>query len=627
MNYLSVENLTKSVADKVLFKDLTFGINKGDKVALIAKNGTGKSSLLRCLVGQDSPDSGMSSFRKDIEVGYLEQAPLFDEDLTVAQAVFVSDNPVLTAISEYERALANPDDLNLMETSLAQMDEMNAWEVEVKVKQILSKLHIARFEEKVGNLSGGQQKRIALAQLLIADPDFIILDEPTNHLDLDIIEWLEEFLSKENKTLLMVTHDRYFLECVCNHIIELDDMTLFKYVGNYSQYLEAKEERETQYATELNKARNLMKKELEWVRRQPKARGTKAKYRMDAFKDVKQKAKGKGPDKALDIDLNSSRLGKKIVEIDGLSKRWGDQIVTDGFSYIFKKNEKIGVVGKNGVGKTTFLNLLTGVEEPDSGGVVKGQTLKVGYYTQKGIELAEDKKVIEVIKDIAEFIPQANGTQISASQMLEKFLFAPEMQWNFVSKLSGGERKRLYLLTVLMSNPNFLILDEPTNDLDIVSLNVLEDYLTAFQGCVLVVSHDRYFMDKIVDHLFVFEGQGQIKDFSGSYTEYHDYQKDLDLAQKNEVRNSKTTVKTVVDEVVEAPIVEKRKLSYKEKLEFDDIEKAMPKLEIEKEEIERKLSSINDAEELQSLSEKFQKVSDRLEEMELRWLELSEFIS
>ena len=624
MNYLSVENLTKSVADKMLFKDLTFGINKGEKVALIAKNGAGKSSLLRLLVGKDTPDSGNISFRGEIQYGYLEQAPEFDPGLTVSQAVFVSDNPILKAIAAYEQAMLFPDRLDLMESSLAKMDELNAWEYEVKVKQILSKLHIDKLEETVGNLSGGQQKRIALAQILIANPDFIILDEPTNHLDLDIIEWMEEYLAKENKTILMVTHDRYFLECVCNHILELEDETLYKYEGNYSQYLEAKEERQSQYQTELGKARNLMKKELEWVRRQPKARGTKAKYRMDAFDDIKQKAKGKNVDKNLDMDLSASRLGKKILEIDGLTKHWGDYTVLDDFSYIFKKNEKIGIVGKNGVGKTTFLNLLTGKEAADNGEVVHGQTLKVGYYTQKGIDIEDGKKVIEVIKDIAEFIPQGNGSQISASQMLEKFLFTPEMQWNYVSKLSGGERKRLYMLTILMSNPNFLILDEPTNDLDIVTLNVLEDYLAAFQGCVLIVSHDRYFMDKIVDHLFVFEGDGLIKDFSGTYTEYHDFQKDLEREQRENKNNKKPApVKEVKVEVAQ-PEVAKRKLSYKEKLEFQEIEKKMPELEDRKSKLEKELSAVTEAFELQKLSEQFQLISEEIDELELRWLELSE---
>ncbi len=619
MNYLSVEQLSKSYSEKVLFSELTFGVEKGQKVALVAKNGTGKSSLLRVLSGEDTPDKGVVAFNKGIKVGFLEQEPDFEGSGTVSDAVFALDHPAMNAIKAYREATEKGDN-DAMQQALQLMDDNEAWDMEVRVQEVLSKLKVGHLEQPVARLSGGQQKRIALAKLLLDDPDFFILDEPTNHLDLEIIEWLEKLLAASHKTIFMVTHDRYFLERVCNEIIELEGGDLYKYSGNYSYYLEKKEERRAQEAATVDKAKNLYKTELEWIRRQPQARGTKAKYRIDAFQDLKKTAHKKTDNSRLDIDLSGRRMGKKILEIKNLNKSFGQQAIANDFNYIFKRNEKVGIVGKNGVGKSTFLNMLTGGISPDSGEVIAGETVVFGYYEQKGIQLKEDKRVIEVIKDIAEYIPVASGGQISAGQLLEKFLFSPEMQYSYVSTLSGGERRRLYLLTILMTNPNFLILDEPTNDLDLLTLNVLEDYLLSFSGCVIVVSHDRYFMDKLVDHLFVFEGDGVIKDFNGRYVEYYEHL----LAVEQEGKKQLSEDKGKVIKVKEAE--NNRKLTFKEKKELESLEQKIEELENRKESITSELSATADANQLKSLSEEFEVVQQELDKSSDRWLELSELL-
>jgi len=621
MNYLSVESLTKSYGDRVLFEDLTFGINKGQKVAFIAKNGTGKSTFLKILAGLEGYDSGNVIFRKDIKIGYLHQTPQFDDKHTISETIFKSESKEIEAIKEYESALLNSGDNDRMQKAFEKMDSLKAWDYEIRIKQILGQLNIHNLEQKVGELSGGQQKRIALAQVLIEEPDFIILDEPTNHLDLDMIEWLESYLSKENVTILMVTHDRYFLERVCNEIIELDEKTLFKYKGNYSYYLEKKQERIEIFEANVDKAKNLYRKELEWMRRMPKARGTKAKSREDAFYDTKKIAHQKLDKAKVDIEVNVTRLGSKILELHHLRKSYGELKILEDFSYVFKKYERVGIVGKNGVGKSTFLNILTGSEDVDGGKVVTGETVVYGYYTQNGINLKDDKRVIEVIKDIAEVIPLTKGKKLTAAQLLEKFLFPKDMHYNYVEKLSGGERRRLYLLTILMKNPNFLILDEPTNDLDVMTLNVLEDFLQDFQGCLVVVTHDRYFMDKLVDHLFVFEGEGKIKDYLGKYTDYRNERKEQEEIAKSKQKTVEKEKKIVVKDQP------KTKLSYKEKLEFETLEKEIPLLEEQKENLNNRLAeNITDHEELIKLTEQLGEVSSSLDEKTDRWLTLSEFI-
>ncbi len=622
MNYLSVENLSKSYSHKTLFSNISFGIEKGQKVALVAKNGSGKSSLFNVLIQKDKPDAGKYSFRKGIQVGFLEQAPALNDNHSVLEAVLDSDNPVITAIRNYEQALLSENaDVN---SALEQMEFHKAWDYEAKVKQILGKLKIDKIDRKVGLLSGGQKKRIAMAQLLIEEPEFLILDEPTNHLDLEIIEWLEDYLDRSNMTLLMVTHDRYFLERICDEILELENGELYRHKGNYSYYLEKKAEREQNQAQSISKAKNLMVKELAWVRRQPQARGTKAKYRLDAFHELKKKATQKIDDTELELSVQTRRLGGKILELTNVQKAFGDLPIVNDFSYIFKKKERIGIVGKNGVGKTTFLNMLTGKESVDNGIVEKGETVTFGYYTQSGISFSEEAKVIDVIKDIAEYIPiDDKGNTISASQMLERFLFTPEVQYNIVSKLSGGERKRLYLLTILMENPNFLILDEPTNDLDIVTLNVLEDFLSLYQGCVMVVSHDRYFMDKLVDHLFVFEGNGEIRDFTGSYSYYFALEKEKEREQEQEQRRLEKEKKER-ESLQEKPTKKKHGLTYKENQELQSLEGIIDELERRKEEITVLLTTTTNTEELVKLSEEFSQVEEDLDEKTMRWLELEE---
>ncbi len=620
MNYLSVENLTKSYGVRVLFEDITFGIDKGQKVAFIAKNGTGKSTFLNILASREGYDSGNVVFRKDIKVGILDQSPVFDDKLSISEVIFDADSEQITAILAYEKALLNPEDNETMQVAFDQMDNLKAWDYEIRIKQILGQLNIHDLTQNVGKLSGGQKKRIALAQVLIDEPDFIILDEPTNHLDIDMIEWLENYLTKENMTILMVTHDRYFLERVCNEIIELDDETLYKYKGNYSYYLQKKQEREEVFEANVDKAKNLYRKELEWMRRMPKARGTKAKFREDAFYKTKEIAHQRKDNSKVDIEINMNRLGGKILEIHHARKSFGDLKILDDFNYVFKKKERVGIVGKNGVGKTTFLDVILGNQKLDGGKLVLGETVVFGYYTQSGMKLKDDKRVIETIKDIAEVIPLTKGKKLTAAQLLERFIFPKHMHYNYVEKLSGGEKRRLYLLTILILNPNFLILDEPTNDLDIITLNVLEDFLMDFQGCLIIVTHDRYFMDKLVDHLFVFEGEGKVKDFLGNYNDYRLDVKQLESKQKTIPKETKPSVEKQKSEGL------KTKFSYKEKLEFEQLEKDLEQLEIKKEGLANLLNeTVTDHEELMKITKELGEVTIELDTKTDRWLTLSEY--
>jgi ATP-binding cassette subfamily F protein uup len=629
MNFLSVENLSKAYAQKILFNKINFGINQHQRIALIAKNGAGKSTLLKILMRKEIADEGNVTFRKDITVSYLDQNPVFDESKTVLETIYSANNPQLNAVRDYENALQlfeeNGSDANSkkLEDAISKMEMADAWEVDVKIKEILQRLKIAFLDKKIAMLSGGQKKRVALAQILINEPHLLVLDEPTNHLDVEMIEWLENYLINRDLTLLLVTHDRYFLDSVCTEIIEIDSGNLYNYKGDFQYYIEKKAEREQMEASEIDKAKNLYHRELEWVRKMPKARTTKSKFRVDAFDGIKEKAFSKRVEEKLSLNVKMTRLGGKILELTKIKKAFGETKIINDFSYLFKKGEKIGVVGKNGVGKSTFLNMIMNLEEPDAGKLQAGETIVFGYYSQQGMQLNEDKRVIEVVKDIAEFIPLADGSNLSASQLLQKFQFAPSVQYSFVSKLSGGEKRRLYLMTVLIKNPNFLILDEPTNDLDIVTLSVLEDFLVNFSGCVLIVTHDRYFMDKLVDHLFVFEGNGVVKDFPGNYTEYRERVDDGGTLQMSE---------SAPAEINEKPLEKKentgkRKLSFKEKFEFEQLEKEIPALEKEKTELTEMLNSgSTNADELLKCSEKIGKVIAALDEKTLRWLELSEMM-
>jgi len=632
VNYLSVESLSKSYGPKQLFDNISFGLNQGQRIALIAKNGAGKSTLLKILTGKEIADAGNVTFRKDITVTYLDQNPLFDENSTVIEAIYNTGNPALNAVRAYEDALeAFEKDYNdktqaQLEKATAKIDELNAWGIDSKVKEVLQRLKIAFLDKKISMLSGGQKKRVALAKVLIDEPNLLILDEPTNHLDVEMIEWLEDYLVSLDMTLLLVTHDRYFLDSVCTEIIELDNNKLYNYKGNFQYYVEKKAEREQIEGSEIDKAKNLYRRELEWVRRMPKARGTKSKSRLNAFDDTKEKAFSGKTETKLELGVKMSRIGGKILEFIHIKKAFGATKIVNDFSYIFKKGEKIGVIGKNGVGKSTVLNMIMGMEKPDAGTIQAGETIVFGYYSQEGLKLNEDKRVIEVVKDIAEFIPLADGSKLSASGLLTKFLFPPDVQYSMVSKLSGGERRRLYLMTILIKNPNFLILDEPTNDLDIVTLSVLEDFLTAFQGCVLIVTHDRYFMDKMVDHLFVFEGEGVVRDFPGNYTEYRDKK---DLEDKNGSNTPAPTPIKAIEEVKASTNTnsDKRKASFKEKFEYEQLEKDIAKLEEEKSRLTELLSSGNaPANEIAEYSQQIGKIISELDEKGLRWLELSELI-
>ena len=628
MNYLSVENLTKSFGDRIIFSDLSFGIDLGQKVAIVAKNGNGKTTLLRCLMELEPYDSGRIVYRNDIRVAFMEQSENLDETHTILEAVFSHELPELQVVKKYNKAMREGNE-EVINECYEELTELNAWDIEVKVNQILSVLKLDNTDLLIGSLSGGQKKRVALAQVLIAEADFLILDEPTNHLDLDMIEWLEEYLSKSKSTILMVTHDRYFLEVVCDTIFELEDKTLYRYKGNFSYYLEKKAERQEQLSSTIDKARNTFKKELEWIRRQPKARSVKQKARVDSFDDVKKAASQRIDDSEVEIPVKMERLGSKILELHKIGKSYGEKVILNNFTYNFQRKERLGIVGNNGTGKSTFLNAIQGREEIDRGKVVIGETVVFGYYSQELIKVDEDKKVIDVIRDIAEFIPLEKGRQLSAAQFLEKFLFDRNMHYNFVHKLSGGEKRRLKLMTVLMANPNFLILDEPTNDLDIFVMSVLEDYLRTFEGCLIVVSHDRYFMDKMVDHLFVFEGQGAIKDIIGNYTEYRkqtaaDYKK-----EKQESRDGVAEKEVKVTQLsgIAEKVADKKKLSFKEKEEFKLLEKDMDALEKEKETLTLKLSDASITNEgIMAAGNRLAEVVQALESKSDRWLELSEFI-
>ncbi|SOE22631.1 ATP-binding cassette, subfamily F, uup [Spirosomataceae bacterium TFI 002] len=621
MNYLSAENIGRDLGERWLFKGLTFGVLQGEKIALIGSNGCGKSTMLDILAGKTETDGGEVSIRKDIRFGFLEQDPEFDGHISVMDTIFFAENDITKAIKDYEKATKN-NDIDLLGSAIERLDSLNGWDYEAKVQQILSKLGIENFESKMNELSGGQKKRVALAKVLIEEPDFVILDEPTNHLDLSAIEWLEGYLSTNNMTLLLVTHDRYFLDKVCNRIMEISNGQIYKYEGNYAYFLEKKDERMQLEAASYEKNKNRLTKELEWMRRQPKARTTKAQYRIDAFHELKDKTKAYKQDDKMELSMKTERMGKKILEINYVTKSYGEKELLKDFSYTFKRGDKIGIVGPNGVGKSTLLDIVMGLTKPDSGKVIKGETIKIGYFSQSGLKFDLGQKVIDSVREIADYVKMGDGRELSMSGLLSLFLFPPKVQHQPIQKLSGGEKRRLQLLKVLAKSPNFLILDEPTNDLDIDTLNVLEEFLESFSGCLLVVSHDRYFMDRIVDHIFAFEGETVIKDFPGNYTEYRIWKDE----EEQEERQSKKTKKEP-DVIVEVkPEVEKKKLSYKEKVEFETIEKEIAAGEIRKEEI---IAAMNggetDFEKLAALGQELQELKDKLEENELRWLELSEY--
>ena len=623
MDFLTLENVSKSYGEKTLFQNLSLQISKGQKIALVAKNGSGKTTLLRVIAGTEAPEGENSSIllRKGVRVGYLPQEPELQDSHTILEAVFDSDNEMIRAIKAYEEALIQSDRADLLQQAMAKMDDLKAWDFEAKIREILQQLNIARFDQLVRSLSGGQKKRLALAKLIIDEPEFLILDEPTNHLDLDMIEWLEMYLQQPGITLFMVTHDRYFLERVCNQIIELDNKQLFRYQGNYSQYLEKRAIRLENEALEYEKDKKLFGKELEWIRRMPQARTTKAKSRVDAFDDIKERVSNKRVDQEIQIEIKGQRLGKKILELHNISKSFGDLKILEGFSYKFQKEERVGIVGPNGVGKSTFLKLLTQEELVDSGKVVLGENTVFGIYSQDGLQLREDQRVIEVVRDIAEFIPMAKGQKLTAAQALERFLFSRPQQQVYVSQLSGGDRRRLFLLTVLMRNPNFLILDEPTNDLDIVTLNILEEFLLDYPGCILIVSHDRYFIDKIATHLFVFEGNGKIKDFNGDYTEYREWQKE----QEREKRKQEKAEQAQVAAASKANSEDKPGLTYEQRKELSKLEKEISKLEAEKQQISTQFNEPDiSAEKITRLSKELAAINEKIEDRELKWMSLAE---
>lgn len=616
MNLLSVENISKSFGERVLFQNISFGINKDQKIAFVAKNGTGKTTLLNIIAGKDQPDSGKVVSRNGIHIAFLSQNPEFDEDLTIEQSIFSIENPILKVIQQYENALQNPENETAYQKAFEKMELYNAWDFETQYKQILSRLKLDNLQLKIKSLSGGQKKRLALANVLISKPDLLILDEPTNHLDLEMIEWLEQFFAKENITLFLVTHDRYFLERVCNEIIELDNGELFTYKGNYSYFLEKKELRLAQEQASVEKAKNLYVKELDWMRRQPKARTTKSKSRIDDFYIIKEQAHKRRKEHVIQLEINMERLGSKIIEFHNVSKKFDELTILNKFDYNFIRGERIGIIGKNGTGKSTFLNLLTQKIQPDSGKIVIGDTIKFGYYTQSGIEVKGGEKVIEVIQKFGEYIPLLKGKTLSAAQLLERFLFDRKKQYDYVEKLSGGELKRLYLCTILIQNPNFLILDEPTNDLDIVTLNVLENFLLDYPGCLLVVSHDRYFMDKIVDHLFVFRGNGVIEDFPGNYTDFRVYEESTPLVEEAPEKKE-TTKNTWRKDGLKG-------LSFNEQKEFNRLEKEIPLLEDKKIQLETLFSEENlNSEEIYEKSAELEEIIRDLEEKTERWFELS----
>jgi len=627
MHYVTAQALTKSYGIKPLFENLTFHISEGDKIALVARNGSGKSTLLKIVGAMETPDDGSVWINKDVDVAFFEQEPRLTESASILDNIFTHEHPVINLIKDYEAAV----DLNQSErlhALLGQMDELGAWDFEAKVKQILGKLNIHNLQQVVGTLSGGQKKRVALARTLI-DIGFehkhvlLIMDEPTNHLDVEMVEWLEHYLNKENTTLLMVTHDRYFLDSVCEEVWELDNGTLYVHKGDYANYLEKKAAREESEAASIEKARNLYRKELEWMRKQPKARTTKSKSRQDNFYEVEKRAKQKIQEQQLELQAKMNRLGGKVAELKKVYKNYGDRVILKGFDYTFKKGERIGIVGRNGAGKSTFINILQGIEPADSGKINIGDTVVFGNYSQTGLELKSDMRVIEYVKGIAENFPLANGGTLSAAQFLQLFLFSPDQQYTYISKLSGGEKRRLHLLSILFRNPNFLVLDEPTNDLDLPTLSVLENFLLDFPGCLLIISHDRYFMDRLVDHLFVFEGDGVIRDFPGNYSQYREQQK-LDAAQEAEARREEKAQQAAAP-APEEPSKAKRKLSFKEQREFQQLEQDIARLDQERKELTEKMAAgALDFGELQKAAERIGAINDLIDEKELRWLELSE---
>ena len=616
-SYMQIDGLTKSFGDLVLFNEISFGIAEGQRIGLIAKNGSGKTTLLNIIAGKEGYDAGNIVFRRDLRIAYLEQDPQYPEELTVLEACFHSNNDTVQLLKEYEACMETEGHPGL-EDLLIKMDHEKAWDYERKAKQILSQLKIRNFDQQVKSLSGGQLKRVALANTLITEPEFLILDEPTNHLDLDMTEWLEEYLKRTNISLLMVTHDRYFLDRVCSEIIEIDNKQIYQYKGNYSYYLEKRQERINSTNVEIERANNLYRTELDWMRRMPQARAHKAKYRQDAFYEIEKVAKQRFNNDNVKLDVKASYIGSKIFEADHLYKSFGDLKILDDFSYVFARFEKMGIVGNNGTGKSTFIKILMGQAKPDKGIIDIGETIRFGYYSQDGLQFDDQMKVIDVVQDIAEVIELGDGKKLTASQFLQHFLFTPETQHSYVYKLSGGERRRLYLCTVLMRNPNFLVLDEPTNDLDIITLNVLEDYLVNFKGCVIVVSHDRYFMDKVVDHLLVFNGQGDIRDFPGNYSDYRDWNEAKKLQEKEAEKPKEEKTARVREN-------DKRKMSYKEKMEFAQIEKDLEELEQEKATLEADLcsGSISSAL-LVEKSKRIAEILDLIDEKTMRWLELSE---
>ena len=619
MNLLSVEGISKSYGEKIIFKPISFGINKGQKIALIAKNGSGKTSILNIIAGEDTADQGNVVLRKGTRIAYLAQEPILNPELTIEESILQSENPILKVIAQYNKSLENPEDQEAYQKAFEEMEQFQAWDFEARYKKILFKLKLDDLTIKVGSLSGGQKKRIALCNALLNQPELFILDEPTNHIDLEMIEWLENYFAKEKISLLMVTHDRYFLERVCNEIIELDEGNLYSYKGNYSYYLEKKEARIAQENIESHKTKIHFKKELEWMRKQPKARTTKSKSRIQDFKEIKEKASQRRNEHQVQLEINMERLGSKMIEMHKVQKAFGDKIILDQFNYMFQRKDRIGIIGKNGSGKSTFLNLLTSNEIVDGGKIICGETLKFGYYTQKGISIKQGQKVIDVIREFGDFIPLKKGHKISAQQLLERFLFDRKKQYDFVEKLSGGERKRLYLCTVLIQNPNFLILDEPTNDLDIITLNVLENFLLDFPGCLLVVSHDRYFMDKIVDHLFVFKGDGVIENFPGNYSDFRTYEDSQIKKTTNppiKENKSKNYLKNKSTET---------NLHFKHKKELKKIETDIKKIETQKKEVQDCFVNKNlKPKEIEELSVKLNKLELELEKKTFRWFELSE---
>ena len=639
MNYLSVESLSKSYDERILFQDISFGLEQGQKAALVGVNGSGKSTLLRILAGLEQPDSGQFTFRKDIKVSMLPQNPVFDPAHTILQAIFQSNQEELQLIQEYEYYLArvekDPTAAEPLQAIMERMDNLQAWDFEAQIKAILGRLGLKDLDQPTSSLSGGQRKRVALARALIEKPDFLILDEPTNHLDLDTIEWLEGYLANQQMSLLLVTHDRYFLDRVTTQILEIDQESIMRYQGNYSYFLQRKEERLEQNRAEVDRARNLMRKELDWMRRQPKARGTKAKYRVDAFEGIKEKAGQRIDQKQVMLDVQTTRQGKKVLELEHLYKAFDQKAILQDFSYVFKRGDRVGIVGPNGTGKTTFLNILTGLEKADKGKILKGETTLMGYYRQEDMPFKDDQRVIDVVKEVAEVIALSNGSELSASQLLDRFLFPPKRQYAVVGNLSGGEKRRLQLLRVLMANPNFLILDEPTNDLDLLTLNILEEFLEAFSGCLVLVSHDRYFMDRLVDHLFVFEGKGQLRDFPGNYTDLREEQKAKEAqerADKEAARNAEAKKKAGQPFAAQSKTAKPaaasadgpRKISYKERRELAQIEQDMEQLEEQKAALIEKMNGGGSHEELHTWGQELQQLEQNLAAKEDRWLELSE---